>query len=165
MEKEKVYLDSSIPSYRVSESSKDELILIRQKITIEWWDKNRENYDLYISDVVLDEIERGDLKYAEKRLELLKGITNLEGKPEVEETVLKYMEFFNLPEKLYRDMTHIAYAVHYEMDCLLTWNFTHLANLHMKTQLARLNERLGFRTPVICTPEELMENSEGGSLL
>ncbi len=164
MEKDKIYLDSSIPSYRVSELSENALVLIRQKITIDWWDNERQKYDLYISDVVLDEIERGDSVYVDKRLELVKGITNLPGTPEVEETALKYMEYFNLSDKLYRDMTHIAYAVHYKMDCLLTWNFSHLANLHMKAQLARLNQRLGFDMPQICTPEELMENDTGSNI-
>ena len=41
MEKEKVYLDSSIPSYYVSEPSRDELYTSRQGITKEWWDKDK----------------------------------------------------------------------------------------------------------------------------
>ena len=164
MEKEKVYLDSTIPSYRVSNLSVNAIVLIRQKITIDWWDNKSQYYELYISDVVLDEIERGDQLYVKKRLELVKGLKILAGKPEVEEITIKYMDFFNLPEKLYRDMTHIAYSVHYRMDCLLTWNFSHLANLHMRTQLARVNERLGFKTPQICSPEELMENNTGDKI-
>jgi hypothetical protein len=158
MEKEKVYLDSTIPSYRVSELSDNALVLIRQKITIDWWENQRHNYKLYISDVVLEEIEEGDLINSKKRLDLVKDAFLLKPKPEIEVTTRKYMDFFNFPEKLYRDMSHVAFSVHYGINFLLTWNFTHLANGHIREQLYRLNERLGLQTPQIVTPEELMES-------
>ena len=61
MEKEKVYLDSTIPSYIVSQLSRDFITLYRQEMSIMWWEKERKSYDLYISEVVLDEIKAGDL--------------------------------------------------------------------------------------------------------
>ncbi len=164
MEKEKVYLDSTIPSYRVSELSDNAEVLIRQKITIDWWEKKRQNYVLYISDVVLEEIEEGDPVYAQKRLALVKEAFLLRPKPEIEETTRKYMEYFNFSEKLYRDMSHVAFSVHHGMNYLLTWNFKHLANGHIREQLYRLNELLGFRTPQIVTPEELQNYIEGEEL-
>ena len=161
MEKEKVYLDSTIPSYRASELSENAVTLVRQKITIDWWDKNRGNYDLYISEVVLDEIKEGDTEEAKKRLELVGEASLLRNLPETEETAREYMKYFNLPDKLYRDMYHIACSTIYKMDCLLTWNFTHLANFHMRKQLERFNRKLGFETPQIVTPEELLDDKGG----
>jgi hypothetical protein len=158
MGKEKVYLDSTIPSYHVSKPSRDKVILIHQELTKLWWENERENYELYISEVVIEEILNGDPVYAHKRRKLLEDVNLLDPLPEIEKTALRYMEYFNFPEKLFRDMYHIAFSVHYKMDCLLTWNFTHLANLHMRKQLARFNERQGLLTPEICTPEELMQD-------
>ncbi len=157
MEKEKVYLDSTIPSYIVSQLSRDFITLYRQEMSIMWWEKERKSYDLYISEVVLDEIKAGDLFYSQKRLELVRNLKVLEYKPEIKETAWKYMEYFNFSEKLFGDMYHIAYSVHYKMGCLLTWNFSHLANAQIRVRLEKYNEKLGFATPQIVTPEELRE--------
>jgi len=40
---------------------------------------------------------------------------------------------------------------------LLTWNCKHLASGRVRKILETLNKQLNFITPVICTPEELME--------
>ena len=44
------------------------------------------------------------------------------------------------------------------MDMLLTWNCRHIANAAIQQRLRRLVEASGFTLPVICTPEELLEN-------
>ena len=164
MEKEKVYLDSTIPSYRVGKPSHDLIILAHQEITIEWWDKERKNFDLYGSFVLLDEIKDGNRILASKRLDLVKELNILDNKPEIEETVRKYMEYFNFSDKLFRDMYHVAFAVHYEINYLLTWNFTHLANIDMENQLIRFNRKLGYEMPRILTPEQLRKMKIGSKL-
>ena len=155
MAKEKVYLDSTIPSYRVGSIIRDLIIAARQELTAEWWEKERRNYELYGSFVLLEEIEDGNRTFAELRLNLIKELIILDNKPEIEEIAKKYMKHFNFPDKLFRDMYHVAFAVGYKMDYLLTWNFTHLANVEIEKQLEKLNRKLGFEMPRICTPEEL----------
>lgn len=39
----------------------------------------------------------------------------------------------------------------------LSWNCTHIVNGHVRLILEEINSEQGIRTPVICTPEELME--------
>jgi len=63
-----------------------------------------------------------------------------------------------LPATADRDATHIALASAYEMDILLTWNYRHIANATIEQRLRNLATAAGFTLPVICTPEELMEN-------
>jgi hypothetical protein len=46
------------------------------------------------------------------------------------------------------------------MDILLTWNCRHIANATIQTRLRKLVETAGFSLPVICTPEELMDNDD-----
>ncbi len=46
----------------------------------------------------------------------------------------------------------------YELDYLLTWNCAHIANGATIKRLAAINQRLARTTPVIVTPEELMED-------
>ena len=50
---------------------------------------------------------------------------------------------------------HIALAVVNGMDFLLTWNFAHINNARMKSDITRVVEAYGYECPVICTPEEL----------
>ena len=153
--KEKVYLDTTIPSYIIATPSRDIILLTHQELTREWWEESRENYDLYISDIVILEINGGNREYAQKRSDLLNGIKVLENNSEIEVLVNKYMNHFNFPEKLYRDMYHVAFTVYYKIDFLLTWNFAHLNNAHFKVQLHRFNRKNGYDSPEICNPEEL----------
>ena len=60
-----------------------------------------------------------------------------------------------------RDLLHIAYAVVYEVDYLLTWNCTHLANGHVVRRLNEANLRAGRFTPLIVTPDVLLGKETG----
>lgn len=46
--------------------------------TREWWNTRRDQFDLYISQPVLDEAARGDVEIASKRLEILKDFPLLD---------------------------------------------------------------------------------------
>ena len=63
-----------------------------------------------------------------------------------------------LPADADRDAAHIALATVHEMDILLSWNCRHIANAFIQARLRKLAEAAGFTLPVICTPEELLEN-------
>ena len=67
--------------------------------------------------------------------------------------------------RLYLETTVISYlagrpsrdvviAAHQE----LTWNCKHLANAVHRNRIEALAEEAGYACPVICTPEELMED-------
>lgn len=156
-----VYVETSIPSYLAGNKTSDIIILGHRQIALEWWRNKRRNYNLFISDVVIEEISAGNPVFSKKRLESLSEIPILAYNTRIEAIASKYMKHFALPGKLLRDVFHIAYCVHYEIDFLLTWNCKHLANAHIKLELARLNSRLGFKTPEICTPEELLDFHKG----
>jgi len=42
------------------------------------------------------------------------------------------------------------------MDYLVSWNLAHIVNGEVIRRLQDLNAKKGIRTPVVCTPEELM---------
>ena len=66
------------------------------------------------------------------------------------------MTQLSLPEKALRDAAHLAFACGYELEYLVTWNCTHIANAELRRRLMTLNTTLELQTPIICTPEELM---------
>ena len=49
----------------------------RQQMTYEWWDRRRSAFDIYISELVVEEIRSGDMEAARRRLELTEGVAIL----------------------------------------------------------------------------------------
>ena len=108
---------------------------------------------------MLDEVAFGDKAMAQKRLKLLHGIPLLQADDAVKELAHKVLTSGLLPATADRDAVHIALATAYEMDILLTWNCRHIANAAIQARLRRLAEAAQFSLPVICTPEELIEDA------
>ena len=61
MEKQKVYIETSVVSYYASRPSRDLVIAARQEITRELWPVLVSQFDRYIYMLVLEEINKGDL--------------------------------------------------------------------------------------------------------
>ncbi len=154
---ETVYLETTIPSYLISKPSRDIIIIAHQEITRNWWENERHKYELFISEIVIDEITEGNLKYSKERLHIIKKTKILTIDANLIKLAEKYMNNFNFPGRLLRDVFHIAFAVYYEIDYLLTWNCKHIANAHFKKQLEKYNNEMKVKSPEICTPEELFE--------
>ncbi len=62
-----------------------------------------------------------------------------------------------IQEEAAADALHIAVAAVNGVDYLLTWNCKHLANAALRQRIEMLIEGAGYACPLICTPEELME--------
>jgi hypothetical protein len=62
-----------------------------------------------------------------------------------------------IPQEAADDALHIALAAVHGMDFLLTWNCKHLANAQLLGAVSEILLQNGYASPVICTPEELME--------
>ena len=58
--KQKVYLETTVPSYLAARPSRDLVIAGNQELTHEWWAERRKVFDLYVSQFVLDEAMDGD---------------------------------------------------------------------------------------------------------
>ncbi|HLG29355.1 MAG TPA: type II toxin-antitoxin system VapC family toxin, partial [Candidatus Brocadiales bacterium] len=126
--KESIYLETTVVSYYTSELSRDIIVLAHQEITRQWWHKAIKRFDVFISEVVIEEAGSGDSRAAKRRLEELKKFPHLELNDKVEEMAQIYMERLEIPEKSFRDAAHIAVASVHNIDYLVTWNCTHLAN-------------------------------------
>ncbi|OGW17792.1 MAG: DNA-binding protein [Nitrospinae bacterium RIFCSPLOWO2_12_FULL_45_22] len=155
--KESIYLETTVVSYYTSKPSRDIIVLAHQEITREWWPKAIRRFDVFISEVVVEEAGLGDLEAAKRRLEEIKDFPHLELNDKVEEMAKVYMERLEIPEKSFRDAAHLAVASAHNIDYLVTWNCAHLANGEVIKKLMKINGFFGIYTPIICTPEELME--------
>ncbi len=155
--KPKVYIETTIPSYLVARPSRDLVKAGRQQLTRDWWDTRRNDFDLYISQLVIDECSAGDQVMAQKRLDSLTGIEPLDIGSDERSLATQLIESGPLPAKAEADAFHIAVAAANAMDYLLTWNCKHIANGEMQGAIGRICREAGFEPPLICTPEVLLE--------
>lgn len=151
-----VYLETTIPSYLTAWRSPDLIMAARQQITREWWDTKRNDYELFISQMVIDEASDGDSTAAARRLDALKGIPLLVSDPQSDLLAELLVEKLQLPSRAASDAVHIAICVVNRVDFLLTWNCMHIANATLRPAIQATCELLGYAVPVICTPEELL---------
>jgi predicted nucleic acid-binding protein len=150
------YLDSNVISYLTSRPSRDIVSLAHQQLTREWWDRHRQGFELYVSELVLYEISRGDPDAARARLRLIEDLPVLRITEESRMLADRLFRATTLPDKAASDALHIALAAVNGMDYLLTWNCTHIANgVVLKVVNAACRES-GYEPPIVCTPEELM---------
>jgi len=155
--KPSVYLETTIPSYLTARPSRDLVVAANQSLTREWWNDRRHKFDLFISQLVLDESAGGDAGAAKKRLKLLVGYQQLDITEPCMRLGRAILSGAKMPATAATDALHVAIAAVHQMTYLLTWNCAHIANASMRTGIESVCEAAGFRPPVICTPLELME--------
>ena len=154
--KPRVYLETTVVSYLTARGSRDVVQVAHLEITRQWWEKRRDDFDVYVSQVVVREASQGDPDAAARRLAAIENLPRLDVTVEVEALAQALVAEGPLPEKAADDAVHLALAAVHEMDYLLTWNCTHLANAEMMVGVRRLLEDKGYTPPVVCMPEELL---------
>jgi len=151
--KPSVYIDTTIPSYYVDTPPSLEVHIRRTRV---WWEEERGYYEVFTSPFVLRELEEGDFPGQSQALALVQRLPLLAPDPAIEDVGRQYIENYLMPVSDVRDAFHLAFASHYKMDYLVTWNCAHLANVNKRRHIAQINQRLGLFTPVIVTPLELL---------
>jgi predicted nucleic acid-binding protein len=155
--KQSVYIETTIVSYYVSRPSRDLTIAARQALTREWWETKRQGYRLVVSPAVFREARMGDADAAQRRMAVLStpDIEVLAPTSRIEELAFAIRAELGIPEAKHVDAVHIAYAVAYKIDDLLTWNCAHFANAETLKCFAEFCRRSNLWLPVICTPYEM----------
>lgn len=151
----KIYLETTIISYLAARPSKDLITAAHQQVTHDWWQHRRRDFDLFSSQLVIQESSAGDAAVAQMRLQLLSDIPLVQVSEDCVLLARALVEKGPIPQKAAVDALHIAIATVHGMDYLLTWNCKHIANAEMQTAVSRICRSAGYEPPVICTPEEL----------
>lgn len=153
---ESIYIETTIPSLYVARPSSLLVEAARQQLTRVWWDNHRSNYSLVCSQTVIDECARGDAEMADKRTALLDPVPLLELSDYVLTIAQDLVSRYIIPAKAADDAVHIAVASVHGIDYLLTWNCKHTANPHNWRQISDCPSSHGYRSSVICAPEDLI---------
>src|SRR5437867_3348007 len=108
--KPSVYLETSVIGYLAMRLSGVLRVAANQQVTRDWWDNQRQQYDLFISRYVMNECLKGDAQAAQERLVFLEGIPLLEVSDAVETLGQALLSNVPLPAKASVDALHISVA-------------------------------------------------------
>lgn len=153
---ESVYLETSFISYLVARPSRDVIVAGHQQTTQQWWVSRRGLFECSISQVVIDEASIGDTAEVAKRLAIIRGLAIVDVTSNAEALTQAIMAAGILPSHAFPDAAHVAVSAVHKLDYLLTWNCKHLANAQIARRIGAVCEQLGYKMPIICTPDELM---------
>ena len=66
--KPRVYIETTIPSYLTAWQSPQLVMAANQQVTREWWQDRRDEFDLFCSELVVEEASAGDPDAAARRI-------------------------------------------------------------------------------------------------
>src|SRR5450432_693754 len=145
--KARLYLETAIPSYLAGRPSRDLLVAAHQEITRDWWESRRSEFDVYVSELVVQEVKAGDVLLANQRLEIVRAIPVLAGNDEILQLARDLITEGPIPRRAAGDAVHIEIATVYGCEYLLTWNCRHIANAELHRAIRRVVEEYGYDVP------------------
>lgn len=158
MNKLKVYLDTSVISHLMQEDVPEKMAE-----TLKLWNMFKEGkYDVFLSTVTLQEIDNCP---EPKRTELFKHLGEIDYTPieiteDMSEVAQQLIDMGILTQKSYDDCQHIASAVIYGCDCIISWNFKHIVNIKTIRGVRAITNLKGYKPIEILNPTVLLESEE-----
>jgi len=153
----KLYLETSSWNFYYADDAPEKMAVTRQ-----FFDSLPESqFDIYISDVVLEEID----KASEEKTAQLKSLiarfqpTILLLGTAVSELADAYIDNKVLPPKALYDAQHIAFSTSNELDYVVSWNLRHIANVRRQEKVNAVNLLKGYKKVIqLITPMEVSYN-------
>ena len=148
----KLYIESSVFNFVFAEDAPE-----KQKTTKVFFAKKLIDFDLFISDLVINELSKTK---EPKRSALLGLVANCPSKTlqSNEETAALAQIYVNegvVPEKFINDALHIAIASVNGIDIVVSWNLEHIVKLKTIVEVNKINLREKYKQIIIVTPEEI----------
>nr|VFJ96844.1 MAG: hypothetical protein BECKH772A_GA0070896_1011111 [Candidatus Kentron sp. H]VFJ97437.1 MAG: hypothetical protein BECKH772B_GA0070898_101124 [Candidatus Kentron sp. H]VFK04368.1 MAG: hypothetical protein BECKH772C_GA0070978_1017611 [Candidatus Kentron sp. H] len=157
--KPKLYLETSVVSYQASQASRDVIIAGHQQSTHLLWEKLKDDFEPFVSALVIKEANQGNPDKAKQRLDAIASFTVIKNTPEAESLAQAIVTNRGIPEEYPEDALHIALAAISGMDFIVTWNFAHINNPFTKTRIRQTVEEESLNCPQIVSPDELIGES------
>ena len=144
-----VYLDTTIVSALFDKRTPE-----RMAQTERFWEQVG-NYEVFVSELVVDEIKGASQPLQGKMLGKLSGFTILPITDDARNLADEYVRNGIFPEKYLDDALHAALASASRIGILLSWNFTHLVKLKTRRTVALVNAIHNYNPLEIISPPEL----------
>ena len=147
--KTNIYLDTTVISALFDKRTPE-----RYNQTQQFWEHINE-YNVFISELVIDEIKGASQPLQDKMLEKITNFTSLSITDEVQYLAEVYIKNEIFPEKYFDDALHTALASTNQIGILLSWNFTHLVKIKTRRMVALINTIHNYNPVEIISPLEL----------
>jgi len=149
--REKIYLDTTVPSIYYDYRTPD-----RQKLTKEFWHEKLSDFEIFIYELVVIEINKTPENEKRKNLkELVKDFRVLEITEETDALATEYIKKGVFTEKTRDDALHVAIAVVNGIHYLASWNYRHMVKVKTCREVNLINSLMGYRAIEIVAPPEL----------
>ena len=145
------YVDTSVTSALFDERNPE-----RRRLTEMFFERGLD-IELFVSDMTISEIDRTpDDMMRRRMIDRISHCPSLEVTEVVIGLAGEYILHGAVPERSWKDAYHIAMAVAYDMDFLLSWNFKHIVRRKTREIVRSVNSGRGLRQIEILTPAELL---------
>lgn len=151
-----VYLETSFISACVSTRT-DAASTYRRQVSIEWWEIQRHNHDLFISAEVYDELSDPEYPRSAEALRWIDDVPLIELTDEVLGLARLLVRERVMPSPVAGDAVHVSAATVHALAYILSWNVRHLANARKMRHLQIICRRAGYTPPQIVTPDLLWD--------
>lgn len=159
MRKLRLYLETSVWNFYFADDAPE-----KREVTKEFFESIKQGrYDIFISQTVLNEIDRADEPKKNQLLGLIKEYQpqELDITQEVTDLAKEYISQKVIPEARVEDALHAAISAVYEVDALISWNNRHLANLLKIEKINGINLKEGYTKHLeIITPMEVITDED-----
>lgn len=152
----RIYIETTVVSYQVARESQSSIVAGHQESTHRFWQLFGSEYEVYISDLVLQEAEQGNPEQARLRMKALSPFPVLDVDDEAKALAKLIILGRAVPASCPEDALHIAIAAVNGLDLIVTWNFSHINNPFTRMQIRQVVENSGYECPEICSPDELL---------
>ena len=148
----KLYIESSVFNFIFADDSPE-----RQEITKEFFAHKLTNYDVYVSDIVFNELNKTKEPKRSALLKLISSCPSITLKSDEEAVALAetYVKEGIVPEKFINDALHIAIATVNGIDIIVSWNLEHIVKIKTIVEVNKINLRKKYKQVFIVTPEEI----------
>ena len=159
MRKLRLYLETSVWNFYFADDAPE-----KRDITKEFFESVKQGrYDIFISQTVLNEIDRADEGKKNQLMQLIRDHQpqELDITQEATDLSKEYISQKVIPEVKVEDALHAAISTVYEMDALVSWNNRHLANLRKMEKINGVNLKEGYTKHLeIVTPMEVIADAD-----
>ena len=158
MKKMRLYLDTSVISHLDAPDTPEKM----QETLALWEDIRAGKYEIVLSDVVFEEIEKCEQPKKQRMYEYLAEIkyTETQNTKEIENIANHIIQLNILQEKHYNYSSHIACAIVRECDFIVSWNFKHLVNPKTVKGVGYVVSILRYKNIDIVSPPTLLNMEE-----
>lgn len=156
MRKVKIYLDTSVISYYFADDTPE-----KREITRIFFDEilTKDKFEVCLSSLVLEELEDTPDSFLRQRLlELANKVQSqvFTITEEVNKIAKQFINAHYIPPKYKEDAQHLGFALNYNVDYIISWNFKHLVRPKIKDAVEIIAIKEGLKRIKVLTPEEVI---------